>query len=218
MISRNWYYFYERSIGCIGVLKDWLVRTLSDAFHRGTDRLELDRLQRHALSNAQCERMAADATAAEQRLRYTESSREHLWSLLGMSALSAQQTMLPAQDQGNAPAGSHLGAERLSSHPRLPAVHVGQRAPERDAVGTRPQSEKPKKCSFAGEVSLTPAQLQQAGISKLQCPECSATWAARLRGDTVVFPAHPKRSTRMSQDIPRWIKQGTTWTPSEKKA
>ena len=215
-LMNHWYYFYERSIGCIGVLKDWLVRTLSDALHRGADRLELDRLQRYALSNVQCERMATDATAAEHRLHYTESSREHLWSLLGMSVLPAHQTMFPAQDQGNAPPASHLGAERLSSHPRLPSVHVGQRAPERDAVGTRPQTEKPKKCSFAGEVSLSPAQLQHAGISKLQCPECSATWTARIRGDTVLFPPHPPRTTRVAQAVSRWVKQGTIWTLADK--
>jgi hypothetical protein len=44
-------------------------------------------VQAYALSNAQCERMATDATAAEHRLHYTESSREHLWSLLGMHGL-----------------------------------------------------------------------------------------------------------------------------------
>src|SRR6266576_5937876 len=98
-LMNHWYYFYERSIGCIGVLKDWLVRTVSDALHSGADRLELDRVTAHALSNAQCERMATDAAAAEHRLHYTESSREHLWSLLGMSVLEAHQGVLSEQDQ-----------------------------------------------------------------------------------------------------------------------
>src|SRR5713226_9018158 len=53
-LMNHWSYFYERSIGCIGVLKDWLVRTFSDALYRGADRLELGHLQRYALSNAQC--------------------------------------------------------------------------------------------------------------------------------------------------------------------
>jgi hypothetical protein len=84
-LMQHWMYFYERSIGCVGVLKDWLVRTLSSALLEGRPELTLARLQDHALSPAQCERMAMEATAAEQKLRYTESSREHLWSLLGMS-------------------------------------------------------------------------------------------------------------------------------------
>src|SRR5262244_2293117 len=64
-LMNHWYDFYERSIGCIGVLKDWLVRTLSATLHRGTATLTLERIQAYALSNAQCERMATDATAAE---------------------------------------------------------------------------------------------------------------------------------------------------------
>src|SRR6266851_5025001 len=108
-LMNHWYYFYERSIGCIGVLKDWLVRTLSDALHSGADTFMLDRLQAHALSNAQRERMATDAAAAEHRLHYTESSREHLWSLLGMSVLEARQGGLSTQDQRNATPGSHPG-------------------------------------------------------------------------------------------------------------
>ncbi len=211
-LMNHWYYFYERSIGCIGVLKDWLVRTLSDALHSGADALELDRVRAHALSNAKLERMATDAAAAEHRLHYTESSREHLWSLLGMSVLEAHQVNLPAPDQWETTTNSHPRADPPSSNSRLPSVHVGQRAPSRDAVGTRPPTEKPKKCSFSGEpVELSPARLAQTGISKLQCPECGATWAARIRGDRIFFPAHPPRTTKLTQDIPRWITHGSGW-------
>src|SRR5437879_5472689 len=94
-LLNHWYYFYERSIGCVGVLKDWLVRTVAAALHEDDHHLSLARVQAHALSNAQCESMAADAHAAEQKLHYTESSREHLWSLLGMSGLAAQPSASP---------------------------------------------------------------------------------------------------------------------------
>ena len=93
-LLNHWYYFYERSIGCVGVLKDWLVRAVAAALREDDHHLSLARLQAHALSNAQCESMAADAHAAEQKLHYTESSREHLWSLLGMSGLAPQPSAL----------------------------------------------------------------------------------------------------------------------------
>lgn len=163
-LMNHWYYFYERSIGCIGVLKDWLVRTLSDALHSGADTLLLDRLQAYALSNAQCERMATDAAAAEHRLHYTESSREHLWSLLGMSVIPGKQEDHSTQDQRTSTPGSRSGEEVSEPHPRPTHLRVGQRAPERDPVGTAVPAEKPKKCSFAGQVSLSLTQLQQAGI------------------------------------------------------
>jgi hypothetical protein len=105
-----------------------------------------------------------------------------------------------------------LPTETPKRRPRPPRVQVGHRAPGRDPVGTRPQTDKPTKCPFAGAVELSPAQLRQAAIAKLQCPECRATWAARLRGDTVVFPAHPPRATTMTRDISRWIKQEAGWT------
>ena len=43
-LMQQWFYFYERSIGCVGVLKDWLIRTVAATLHDGGDILSLDRL------------------------------------------------------------------------------------------------------------------------------------------------------------------------------
>ncbi len=80
---QHWEYFYERSIGCVGVLKDWLIRALAAALYDKSKVLSLEYLQDHALSLAQCERMAIDAIEGEQLLSYAESRREPLWRLLG---------------------------------------------------------------------------------------------------------------------------------------
>ena len=87
-LMQHWFYFYERSIGCVGVLKDWLIRAVAAAVHDGCDTLTLERLYEHTLSLAQCERMAIEATEGEQKLSYTESRREHLWHLLQMGMTS----------------------------------------------------------------------------------------------------------------------------------
>jgi hypothetical protein len=202
-LMNHWYYFYERSIGCIGVLKDWLVRALAATLYSGAATLTLEHVQAQTLSNAQCERMAAEATAAEHRLHYTESSREHLWSLLGMGG----QPHDPVPHAPLAP----LPTLSSTRQPRRPRVPVGHRVPRRDPVGGAPPLAPPKKCPFGGEVALSPAQLREAAVAKLQCPECSATRAARLRGDTVLFPAHAPRSTKMTQNIARWIKHESGW-------
>lgn len=86
-LMNHWAYFYERSIGCVGVLKDWLVRTVASTLHAHLPTLTWARLQAQALSNAQCESMAMDVHAAEQKLQYAESSRDRLWSVLGMPPL-----------------------------------------------------------------------------------------------------------------------------------
>jgi Holliday junction resolvasome RuvABC ATP-dependent DNA helicase subunit len=80
----------ERSLGCVGVLKDWLIRAVAAALDDGNDTLSLERLHEHTLSLAQCERMALDTTEGEQKLSYMESRHEHLWHLLqiGMDSTS----------------------------------------------------------------------------------------------------------------------------------
>ncbi len=87
-LMRHWFYFYERSIGCVGVLKDWLIRSVAATLHDGVDTLTLERLQDHALSLAQCERMAIEAVEGEQKLSYMESRREQLWQMLQMGMAS----------------------------------------------------------------------------------------------------------------------------------
>ncbi|WP_413176394.1 AAA family ATPase [Anabaena azotica] len=87
-LMQHWFYFYERSIGCVGVLKDWLIRAVAAALHDGASSLTLERLYEHTLSLAQCERMAIEATEGEQKLCYMESRREHLWHLLQMGMTS----------------------------------------------------------------------------------------------------------------------------------
>lgn len=87
-LMQHWFYFYERSIGCVGILKDWLTRAVAAALHDGDETLTLERVEEHALTLSQCERMAVDAIEGEQKLGYSESRREHLWRLLqaGMDA------------------------------------------------------------------------------------------------------------------------------------
>jgi DNA polymerase III delta prime subunit len=93
-LMQHWLYFYERSLGCVGVLKDWLIRAVAAALDDGNDTLSLERLHEHTLSLAQCERMALDTTEGEQKLNYMESRREHLWHLLqiGMDSTSVPLT------------------------------------------------------------------------------------------------------------------------------
>ena len=83
-LMQQWFYFYERSIGCVGVLKDWLIRTVATTLHDGGDTLSLERLSEQALQVGQCERMAIDAIEGEQKLGYMGSRREQLWRLLQM--------------------------------------------------------------------------------------------------------------------------------------
>ena len=47
-LMNHWHYFYERSIGCVGVLKDWLVRPVASTLRVHGETLTLARLQSEA--------------------------------------------------------------------------------------------------------------------------------------------------------------------------
>ena len=78
-----WDFLYERSLGCVGILKDWLARALSTAFR--AVRLDRRALERTALSTAQCEKILAEAREGEARLIETRECSSRLRCLLGLS-------------------------------------------------------------------------------------------------------------------------------------
>jgi len=79
-----WDYLYERSLGCVGILKDWLARSLSAAF-QGAVRLDRRVLERTSLSAAQCEKILAEAREGEARLIEARDCSSRLRCLLGLS-------------------------------------------------------------------------------------------------------------------------------------
>jgi len=212
-LMNHWHYFYERSIGCVGVLKDWLVRTVATTLHTRGQTLTLATCQAHALSNAQCESMAMDAQAAEHKLQYTERSREHLWSLLGMSMLSLPE---PSATPGTGQPPSPPPTSRPAQPAKTRTGRVGERAPTRDAVGETPQTVPAPKCPFTGVIALTPDHIARAAVAKVECPECGATRTLHPQGNTVTFPTHAKRLTSTPHKDVRWIRHGTTWELSHR--
>jgi hypothetical protein len=111
----NWEFLYERSIGCVGVLKEWLVRTLAAALGRGSAKLTLRDLMAQALTISQCEKMLAEVTEGEARLTESGGARSRFRLALGLSAVETDQ---------NTPA-------RV-----LQRTLPGQRHAKRDPIGT----------------------------------------------------------------------------------
>jgi hypothetical protein len=214
-LMNHWYYFYERSIGCVGVLKDWLVRAVANSLRADIRTLTLARLEQHALSNAQCESMATDAHAAELKLHYTESSREHLWNLLGMSNMplgKARPSLETSPDRAAPPTSPAI------ARPKATQGRIGQRAPSRDPVGETVQEEKAIRCAFSGTIDLTSDQIARASVAQVECPECGAMRTLHPQGGTMKFPSHPKRQRNTARGEMRWVRHGTTWELSDKKA
>jgi len=123
-LVKEWEYLYERSIGCVGVLKEWLVRALTAALRRGDPALTLRDLQTQALNVSQCDKMLAEALEGEVRLGESSEERARLRTRLGLSG----------QETGRAP--------DLTVHQQEPGFDMrrqrrrrpGQRQPVRDAI------------------------------------------------------------------------------------
>jgi energy-coupling factor transporter ATP-binding protein EcfA2 len=118
-LAVEWEFLYERSVGCVGVLKDWLVRGLVHALKREKTSLNRSDLEPYALSVSQCERMLSEAMEGELRLRETADEQCRLRTRLGLA------TCTPGEEGLSADSGSrrHRGAR------------PGQRRPMRDKVG-----------------------------------------------------------------------------------
>ncbi len=101
-----WDLLYERSVGCIGILKEWLdpalIASLRECFGKLT-----------ALSAAQCEKIAVEAHEGQTQLLAADQVRPRLRELLGLG-------------------GSTTASANTAPHH---GKRVGQRKPKRDRIG-----------------------------------------------------------------------------------
>ncbi len=114
----QWDYFYERSLGCVGILKDWLTRALRDALEEGNKTITQKHLKRRSWSVAQCNRMLQEIIVkGEQEFEETKEDISGLRKLLGLEQDTNQETL---ENTSTSNKGSH---------------RVGQRNPTRDPIG-----------------------------------------------------------------------------------
>jgi hypothetical protein len=113
-------YLYEGSVGCVGVLKDWLTRSLVVALKEEQKTMTLRDLERQALPTRQRLRMAREIKEGEDLVQERAEQRAELRALLGMK---------PALT--NDPPTPNLSPAKTQKRRR----RVGQRSPVRDVVG-----------------------------------------------------------------------------------
>jgi hypothetical protein len=112
----NWQLLYERSLGCIGILKEWLVRSVTVAYRRGDRKLARTVIEAQALSIAQCEQLHAEITDGELKLSERREAVERFRGKLGLDSGTAHTRSTPS----------------ISSVKRR---RPGQRLPTRDVIG-----------------------------------------------------------------------------------
>jgi energy-coupling factor transporter ATP-binding protein EcfA2 len=125
LVSR-WDYFYERSLGCVGVLKDWLTRSLALALGSDSSTLPLKYLERRALSIRQCTTILREIKTSERELEEEEEGLMRLRQELGLTA-----------ELGPTSQASENTVEPPTPKPRRRRTRVGSRKPVRDKIGVK---------------------------------------------------------------------------------
>jgi thymidine kinase len=127
----HWEYCYERSLGCVGILKNWLTRAFKDALEERAITVTVKHLERRAWSVAQCEKMLQEILEGEKQLMETEAQRVKLRAALGLGV----ETSL--SDFSGLKASSQPQEEALK--PKQRKGSVGKRKAKRDRVGVEEQ-------------------------------------------------------------------------------
>jgi len=120
-LTSHWEYCYERSIGCIGILKDWLTKTLNGVLEQQSDSrtITISDLERYAWSPQQCLIMAKETLEQEKRLEDSAETLNELRKSLGLNS--------------NASASGDSSPPKVSK--RQKGKKVGQPSPKRRPVG-----------------------------------------------------------------------------------
>jgi energy-coupling factor transporter ATP-binding protein EcfA2 len=119
-LAANWELLYERSIGCVGILKQWLMRALYSVLRCGGKTIARKDLEAQALSVLQCQKILSETAEGEAQSVEPAEARRALQCRLGLQAGVAHK---------NAGETSKRAAARKSK--RRPGV----RQPRRDRIG-----------------------------------------------------------------------------------
>jgi hypothetical protein len=123
-LVQHWEYFYERSVGCVGVVKDWLLETLSMvlATNEKASTITLKDLKRHEPKLRECMVMLKAAQKGEEKLKESQQELEELRAALKLGIKSTQQnsemTSIALEQQQTAPKSRRQGSQVGQPHPR----------------------------------------------------------------------------------------------------
>ncbi|WP_375469504.1 AAA family ATPase [uncultured Nostoc sp.] len=123
--QKCWEFCYERSIGNIGTLKDWLTDAYDLALSENATTLSFDHLKETAKSASECEQMALEAIEGETKLTDNKEKSNSLRVVLGFQKDESQtQNQVSSND-----------IEKTNNSEKHKTTQPFQRNPKRDPVG-----------------------------------------------------------------------------------
>jgi KaiC/GvpD/RAD55 family RecA-like ATPase len=203
--------FADLSIGCIGILRDWLVDTVAALFAEGETSLTIEALKRYALQPAQRVRLEMEARTGERKVEMGNANSHRQLQALLAKPVRGRLVSSEMGTSSEALIAPPTEPRVIDQPPKERAGRVIERAASRDPVGETPLTLSSTKCSFKGIIDLSPGEMKETGISRVECPECATTRSLSTEGSQVRFPPHDKRKTRTPSREERWVRQGTSW-------
>ena len=206
----HWRWFAEWSIGCVGTLRDWVVDTVAALCEEGGTTLTIQALEHYALQPDQRVRMEMDARAGEHKVETGKArSQQQLQELLGKTVMTSPTTPHQTGNGGSQAVSTPDGSGSPFSN--LPKARKIERAPHRDHVGQTIHEGNATKCSFFGFIEVPVRDMRDAGVLKVECPECLAMRGLTPQGEIVRFPPHDPRKTRTPNREARWVRREGAW-------
>jgi archaellum biogenesis ATPase FlaH len=126
-LESHYEYFYERSLGCTGMLKTLLNKALGAALEQQERTLTPQHWEQHAESPQKLKHMLHEIREGEEVLKEDATHVQDLRELLGLSDLSLKSDSQPK-------AATPLQV-RPANPPKAKGRRVGQRTAKRDPVG-----------------------------------------------------------------------------------
>lgn len=126
----DWDFFYEHSLGCIGVLKDWLTRACSLALRLNKETITREHLEKCALSVSSLTQLLAEITAGESEMEESINLRTLLRGNLGLDGDRRRQSS-PVQTPDSNPESDPI-QDSNNSKPNRQGRRPGKRNPVRD--------------------------------------------------------------------------------------
>jgi energy-coupling factor transporter ATP-binding protein EcfA2 len=125
-LVHQWKICYAHTMGCVGLLKDWLAKALREAVESGERTISPTLLLKHAASVDRCHQIITDIEEGERSLNADPQATERLMERLGLNTRTRRTKESPSENEEE--------EEPPKKKAPSPRRRVGQRNPTRDEV------------------------------------------------------------------------------------
>lgn len=138
-LKQVWHYCHQRSIGCVGILLNWLTNAYELALLEDANTLSLSHLEQSTCLTDDCEEWIEQVVEGEQKLYKNTKSSTYLLTMLGMNEETSseennQETPLQEENKNQESQNRKTNNQGKKKSKSGKSNKPPQRNPKRDAV------------------------------------------------------------------------------------